>query len=295
MRVGLTAYGMDASDLMALAVEAEEVGFASLWVGEHVVLPVGYSSEHPSVQHAGEQHHVGPIVALDTRLTDPLIALTAVAAVTTRLELGTAIYLLALRHPLITARAAATVQELSRGRLLLGVGTGWLSEEFEALGVPFGERGRRFDEAVELLGLALAGGPFEYHGVHFDTGGSVQATGDAVPLPVVFGGNTERALRRAAARADGWFASGTPPFADAVALRDRLLELRHNTGRTSPFRCWMRVAGAEPSVLARYADAGFEDVLIWTDQVWPEDASIERKRATIRRVAEAISLEPPLR
>ena len=78
------------------------------------------------------------------------------------------------------------------------MGTGWLSEEFEALGVPFGERGRRFDEAVELLGLALAGGPFEYHGVHFDTGGSVQATGDAVPLPVVFGGNTERALRRAA-------------------------------------------------------------------------------------------------
>ena len=87
------------------------------------------------------------------------------------------------------------------------------------MGVPFGERGRRFDEAVALLGLALAGGPFEYHGVHFDTGGSVQATGDAVPLPVVFGGNSELALRRAAARVlDGWFASGTPPFADAVAL-----------------------------------------------------------------------------
>ena len=113
---------MDASDLMALAVEAEEVGFASLWVGEHVVLPVGYSSEHPSVQHAGEQHHVGPIVALDTRLTDPLIALTAVAAVTTRLELGTAIYLLALRHPLITARAWPQCRSCHAGACCWGWG-----------------------------------------------------------------------------------------------------------------------------------------------------------------------------
>src|SRR5436305_689064 len=137
MRVGLTAYGTKASDLMALAVAAEEVGFASLWVGEHVVLPVGYAPEHPSVQHAG--------------------------------------------------------------------------------------------------------------------------------------------ARRAAERADGWFASGTPPFADAVALRDRLFELRHETGRTRPLRCWMRVAGAAPVVLARYADAGFEDVLIWADQVWPEAASIAHK------------------
>jgi probable F420-dependent oxidoreductase len=286
MRVGLTAYDMDASDLVELASAAEKVGFSSLWLGEHLVLPVGYSSTHPTKKEAGQQHHTGPIVAPDTRLVDPFVALSAAATATTRLELGTAIYLLALRHPLVTARAVAT-----NGRFLLGVGTGWLVEEFDALGVPFDQRVRRFDESVQLVRTALAGGPFEHDGDHFATG-HVQLTPEPVEVPVVFGGNTELALRRAARTADGWFASGTPQFEDALRLRDRLFELRRQSGRTGPFRCWMRVAGCSPDVVDRYRTAGFEDILVWADQVWPEKASLEERREAIAGVAEALGLRP---
>jgi probable F420-dependent oxidoreductase len=292
MRVGLTAYDMDASDLVELATAAEKVGFASLWLGEHLVLPVGYSSTHPTKKEGGEQHHTGPIVAPDTRLVDPLVALSAAAAATTTLELGTAIYLLALRHPLVTARAVATLQEVSSGRFLLGVGTGWLVEEFEALGIPFDQRVRRFDESVQLVRTALAGGPFEHDGDHFSTG-HVQLTPEPIEVPLVFGGNTEVALRRAARTADGWFASGTPQFEDALRLRDRLCELHRESGRTEPFRCWMRVAGCSSDVVARYRAAGFEDILVWADQVWPEKASLEEKREAIAGAADALGLQPP--
>jgi probable F420-dependent oxidoreductase len=291
MRVGLTAYDMDASDLVELAIAAERVGFASLWLGEHLVLPVGYSSTHPTKKEAGEQHHTGPIVAPDTRLVDPLIALGAAATATTTLELGTAIYLLALRHPLVTARAVATLQDVSNGRFLLGVGTGWLVEEFEALGIPFDGRVRRFDESVQLVRTALAGGPFEHDGDHFSTG-RVQLTPEPVDVPLVFGGNTELALRRAARTADGWFASGTPQFDDAVRLRDRISELRRESGRAEPFRCWMRVAGCSADVVARYRAAGFEDVLVWADQVWPEKATLPEKREALAEAAASLGLRP---
>ncbi len=289
MRVGITAYDMDAGDLVQLATAAEEVGFSSLWLGEHVVLPVGYSSAHPATKEGSQEHHTGPIVAPDTRLVDPLVALGAVAAATTTLELGTAIYLLALRHPLVTARASATLQELSRGRFLLGVGTGWLVEEFAALGVPFDDRVRRFEESVQLLRMALAGGPFEHDGPHFSTG-RVQVTPHAVEVPLVFGGNTEAALRRAARAGDGWFGSGTPHFDEAVRLRDRVYELHGESGRTEPFRCWMRVASCAPDLMACYRDAGFDDILVWADQVWPDTYDLDGKRDAIAAAANALGL-----
>jgi probable F420-dependent oxidoreductase len=292
-RIGITAYGMEASDLLALAVAAEGAGFSSLWIGEHIVLPVGYASEHPSTSQPGQQrHHTGPIVDPDTPLTESLVALGAIAAATTRLEVGTAIYLLALRHPLLVARGVAAVQDLAGGRFLLGVGTGWLSEEFEALSIDFATRVSRFDEAATVLKAALAGGPFEHHGRHFDTGGVVQLTRDPVPVPLVYGGNTERALWRAATGADGWFASGTPSFDEAIRLRDRLLRIRAGEGRTTPFRCFMRVSGSDPSHLARYVEAGFEDILVWADQVWRPDASPVDRRAGLERAAAAFGLRP---
>jgi probable F420-dependent oxidoreductase len=290
MRVGISAYDMNATDLVGLAAAAEETGFSSLWLGEHLVLPIGYRSAHPTKREAGEQHHTGPIVAPDTRLVDPLIALTAAAAATSRLQLGTAIYLLALRHPLVTARAAATMQELSGGRLLLGVGTGWLVEEFDALGVPFDGRVARFDECVEVLRRALEGGPFEHNGQLFATG-NIQVAPQAVEVPIVFGGNTELALRRAARTADGWFASGTPQFDDAVRLRDRVVEMRAEYGG-GPFRCWVRVAECTPDSLDRYEAAGFDEVLVWADHVWPPGGTLEEKRRVIEHAAAHVALQP---
>ena len=104
VRIGLSAYNISTSDLVHLAAAADQVGFDSLWLGEHIVLPLGYQSDHPTTADRAQQHHRGPIVDPSTTLVDPLVALAACAAVTTRLRLATGIYILPLRHPLITAR-----------------------------------------------------------------------------------------------------------------------------------------------------------------------------------------------
>src|ERR1700752_2423202 len=120
--------------LTHLATTAERVGMESLWTVEHVVIPVGYGSTYP-------YDPSGKIPAPDQLpIPDPLLALTYVAAVTKRIKLATGILLLPQRPPLYVAKEAATLDVLSNGRLILGIGIGWLEEEFQALGIPFGER-----------------------------------------------------------------------------------------------------------------------------------------------------------
>jgi probable F420-dependent oxidoreductase len=290
MRVGLTAYDVPAREFLDLAVAADEAGFSSLWLGEHVVLPVGYSSAHPTTEQPGVQHHTGPIVAPDTELVDPLVQLGAAAALTSRIELATGIFVLPLRHPLAVARSTCTVQELAEGRFVLGLGFGWLEEEFAALDVPFEERITRFEEGIDVLHAAWRGGPIEHEGRHFAISG-VQVTSRNTHIPVMLGGNTERALQRAARLGDGWFSSGTPPFDEAVRLRDQLQRARAESDRSDdPFRLVFRVTGCNPNVLRRYAEEGFDEVLVWTDEVWPKGASLRDKREAMGAVAEATGL-----
>ena len=290
MKIGLTAYDIHARELLLLAAAADEAGFSSLWLGEHVVLPIGYASEHPTTQQPGAQHHTGPIVSPDTELTDPLVQLGAAAAVTTRIELATGVFILPLRHPLAVARSACTVQELAAGRFRFGLGAGWLEEEFAALDVPFTERMSRFEEGIDVLRAAWASGEVRHEGRHFSIRG-VQVTKRRTEIPLLLGGNTERALRRAARLADGWFSSGTPPFEESVRLRDELRRLRAETARADqPFDLVVRLAGAEPATVRRYEEAGFDEVLIWTDQVWPVDQPLEAKRAALFSAATALGL-----
>ena len=272
MRIGLTAYDVPAAELVALARAADEAGFDSLWLGEHVLLPIGDRTAHPSTQQDHVQHHTGPIVQPDTELVDPLVVLGAAAATTTHLRVATGIYVLPLRHPLAVARSTCTLQEIAGGRFIFGVGVGWLTGEFDALGVPFDERVDRFLEAIAVLRAAWAGGEVRHEGRHFAVSG-VQVTARPTDVPLILGGNTQRALRRAAQLGDGWFSSGTPPLDEAVRLRDELLRLRREAddeaGAERPFHLVVRVEGRDPSLLARYAEAGFDDVAIWADHVWP--------------------------
>ena len=293
MKIGLTAYDVPAREFLDLAAAADEAGFSSLWLGEHVVLPVGYATAHPSNAQPGVQHHTGPIVAPDTELVDPLVQLGAAAAVTTRIELATGIFILPLRHPLAVARSTCTVQELAGGRFTLGLGFGWLEEEFAALDVPFTERVSRFEEGIDVLRAAWRGGPIAHEGRHFSISG-VQVTNRPTHVPLMLGGNTERALRRAARVADGWFSSGTPPFDEAIRLRDELRMVRSESERgDDPFRLVFRVAGADRDVVSQYADAGFEEVLVWTDQVWPSDGSLAEKQAVLHAAADALGVHKP--
>ena len=157
LRVGLSAYDISATELVQLAASADAAGFESLWLGEHIVLPSDYGSEHPTTGDTAHQHHTGPIVDPSTKLLDPLVALAACASVTTQLRLATGIFILPLRHPLITARMTLTLQDVAGGRFLLGVGSGWLEEEFDALAVPFDDRAARMDETLAILRRAWSG------------------------------------------------------------------------------------------------------------------------------------------
>ena len=127
-----------------------------------------------------------------------------------------------------------TLQDAAGGRFLFGVGSGWLREEFDALDVAFDDRAGRMDETIAILRDAWSGKPFSHEGRLFSFE-RVQATPEPVEVPLIMGGNSERALRRAATVGDGWFSSGTPSLESAVGLRARLLELRATTGQHATF------------------------------------------------------------
>jgi probable F420-dependent oxidoreductase len=288
-QVGLSTYNIGTAELLDIARAADQAGFDSLWLGEHVVLPWGYGSVHPAHQDGEGQQVAEPyrqIIEPSTELIDPCVALAGAATVTTRIKLATGIYLLPLRHPLMTARAAATLDGLSGGRFMLGVGSGWLREEFEALSVPFAERGQRYEESLEVLRAAFRGGPFHHAGKQFQTG-EVQVSPRPVRVPLVLGGNSDKALNRAARIADAWFSSGTPSFEQAVRLRDRLEYFRVQCGRAAPLPAYFRVPGDDLDVVERYVSEGMDRLIFWVQNLSP--LGTDRHQA-LRQAAAALGL-----
>ena len=186
--------------LIELARGAEESGFESLWTVEHVVFPDNYSSTYP-YDRSGK-------MAMDatTPLPDPLIWLTWVAAVTTTLRLGTGILILPQRNPVILAKTLSTIDSLSGGRMELGVGAGWLQEEFDALGVPFEGRGARMDESIQVLRTLWGSDHAAFEGAyHSFSGVSVNPKPANGTVPIHVGGHTRRAAERAGRLGDGFF------------------------------------------------------------------------------------------
>lgn len=298
MRIGISCYDLPAAELMELAVAAEQLGFDSIWLGEHVVAPVHYSSHHPTQpgtegEHGSSDYNGKPIVDPTVDLVDPLIAIAAAAARTSSIGFATGIYLLPLRHPLLAARAAATVSSVSGGRFRLGVGSGWLREEFAALGEPFAGRTARLTESLQVLRRAWQGGPFDFHGEHYDFD-LVQACANPVRVPLVLGGNSEPALRRAVALGDGWFSSGIPTFDQARSLRDRLAELHDETGRTEPLATTWRIGTPDPAVVAAYETDGFEELLVMQYDVWA-GATLDEKHASLEKAAATLGVMGAMR
>lgn len=293
MRIGISCYDLPAHDLVELAVAAEAAGFDSIWLGEHVVAPLHYGSNHPTqpgtgTTQASSNHNGKPIVDSSVQLVDPLVALAAAAARTSTIGLATGIYLLPLRHPLLTARAVATLNDVSGSRFRLGIGSGWLREEFAALDARFEGRTARMEEAVAVLRLAWQGGPFQFRGGHYDFD-LVQVSPHRVPVPVVLGGNSEPALRRAVALGDGWFSSGIPTFDQARRLRDRIGELERNLSRPVALATTWRVPAPDPAVVDAYARDGFEELLVMQYDVWAGE-TLEERRECLDKAAATLGL-----
>jgi len=204
MKVGLIPVNVavpSVDAMISLAKKAEEVGLESVWTFEHAVVPLDYSSRYP--YSADGKMGVTP----ETNFVDPLIALAAVAARTKRLRLATGVNILPQTNPLLLAKQAASLDFVSGGRFMLGVGIGWLREEFDAMGTPFEKRGARFDDYVAAMRKVWSGDVVEHESDHLHWAGwKSYPVPIQKPLPVVIGGSKGKAFERIARYGEGWFA-----------------------------------------------------------------------------------------
>lgn len=237
--------------LQVLARTAEAVGVESIWTVEHAVVPVGYKSTYP-YDPSGKMP--GPE---DMAIPDPILPLAYAAAVTTKLKLATGILILPQRHPLYVAKEIATLDVLSGGRAILGIGVGWLKEEFDALGIPFDERAGRTAESVRALRALWSEGPQAFKGRYY-AWAPVESNPKPVQrpgVPIVVGGHTEIAARRAARYGDGFF----PGVATMDKLESLLAVLRDECAKVGRDPKTIEVtAGGPPDVdaIRRYRDLG---------------------------------------
>ena len=220
MKVGLafaSSIAVDGESALDICRRAEDSGFESVWGGEHVIIPDKIESRYPYTAD-------GKIPAEpDTPVPDPLIWLAFAAAAAPKLRLGTCILIVPQRNPLVLAKELATLDQLSGGRVELGLGVGWMKEEFPALGVEWARRGARNDEYVAAMRALWSGAHAEYHGEFVDFEG-VTCSPRPVDgsIPILVGGDTDAAVRRAVKIADGYF----PGEGDAERLGELITRVR---------------------------------------------------------------------
>ena len=190
--------------LETFARRAEARRMASLWVSDHVVFPKTNSGQYPG----GRFPH-----APDTPYLEPVAVLAAASMCTRRARLGSSVFILGHRNPVVMAKMLTTIDTLSKGRLICGVGVGWWAEEFDALGVPFKSRGRQADEMIKIFKELWTADEPRFQGEFFrfaDIGFAPKPVQKPHP-PIWVGGNSRAALRRAVALGDGWHGTQQPP------------------------------------------------------------------------------------
>lgn len=240
----------DVDQLVPLAKLAEELGFAGVTMSDHIVRPREISSRYP-YSASGE-------MATDetTPYLDPWILIGALARVTKRLRFMPYVYIPALRDPFSVAKSVATAALLSDDRILMGIGVGWMKEEFELVERAYEGRGARTDELLEVVRKLLAGGMVEHHGTYYDFPPVEMAPVPRRCPPVLVGGHSDTALRRAAG-SDGWLGVHYD-VEQASDLLGRLTELRRRLGREQEaFEAALALnAPPEPEDLDRLEAAG---------------------------------------
>jgi probable F420-dependent oxidoreductase len=264
MKIGFFAIGIgtltDPQPLQTIASHAERLGFASLWAPEHVVLLDRYASKYP--YSAGEFP-----APTDSPIGDPFTTLAFAAACTKTIRLATGISLVPEPNPLVLAKTIATTDRLSNGRIVLGIGIGWLREEFEAIGVPWEERAQRTREYVDVMRKLWSEERSSHDGKYVKFSGvrSFPKPANGKSVPVWFGGESGPALKRVAAYGDGWIGFNLTADQAEAKIR-RIEELLRANGRersevelavcpyTNPIRA---------DDLERYRDAGVDEVALF--------------------------------
>jgi len=251
----------DGPFLRAVGEAAEGAGFHSLWVAEHVVLFDEYASKYP--YSADGRIPAGG----SSGILEPFSALSFLAACTSRIRLGTGICLVPQRNPVYTAKEAASVDWLSGGRLDLGVGVGWLAEEFRAVGVPFARRGERCISYLEVMKRLWCDEVSEYKDEFYELPACRQYPKPVQKPhpPIHFGGESDAALRRVADAGQGWYGFNLEPDSLAERLRalDALLAKRSRTRADVQITVSPYLRQMSPAKLEAYRRAGADQVILF--------------------------------
>jgi probable F420-dependent oxidoreductase len=262
MKIGFFAIGIGNAAhpelIAAIASNAERLNFATVWAPEHLLFVEKFASQYPYARGANLP------VPTDLPLLNPFLALTYAAARTSRIRLATGICLVPEYHPILLAKICASLDYLSGGRFALGIGIGWLREEFDALGIPWERRAKRTREYVEAM-RCLWGDKHSYEGefVKFAGALSYPKPVKGKRLPILVGGQTGAALKRAAAYGTGWCGFNLTP-AETAQVVNEIRQLRAAAGHASePFEFSVSPTDTATSDdLKRYRDAGIDELYL---------------------------------
>jgi len=252
MKVGISLLRANPRYWGDIAAEAEQLGYESVWIGDHLALPDEIdSSAYPDGKLP---------ISSKTPIFDSFVMLTHLAARTSVLRLGTYVYQLGLRHPFASIRAISTAQDLSGGRLELGVGAGWMREEWEAAGIDFASRGRRLDEVLDICQRAWAEGSISHAGAAYQF---PSVTFAPVPehLPRIHvGGESKVAMRRAIRVGQGWIGM----HHSAASVPEPLEKLRElvESEAAAPLETSVAARPGEDHDLDAWASTGIDRLLV---------------------------------
>ena len=277
MQIALNFFPIRPTFFYPMVRRMDELGYHAVLMGEHLVFPEKIESRYPY------DLSLGPPLP-ETPLLDPLITLATVAAQTQSLKVGTSIYILTLRHPMIAAKLAATLDVLSQGRLWFGVGSGWLKEEFDASGQPWDHRGARLEESIAVMRqlwtrprVSHEGRFYQFDEVAFEPK-PVQS-----PIPIILGGETEPALKRAARIGDGWTGVDHTPESAAA----RVAQLAAMRGDRPPLEISVDVtAMPDRDTLLRFRDVGVSTVIMRNRLFTSADKTLDGALDNLTRFAE---------
>lgn len=271
-------------DMLELAPVCEEAGFEGIMLADHLFAPEQYDSRYP-YDDSGEPPFDG-----ETPFPECFATIAALSQVTTKLRFLVNVYILPLRHPIEIAKDLSTAAIFSKNRTVLGFGAGWLREEFEIMGVPFEQRGKRMDEQLPIIQKLLAGEVVSAEGEFYQFAPLRIRPLPTEKVPMWVGGMNKAALRRAGQFGDGWTGAGTS-FEETVALLEELRVQRARFGREDePFDCLVPLTETlPPERMTRLVELGMTGTVSWPLEFQlPPGCTLEDKKAKLRELGETM-------
>jgi probable F420-dependent oxidoreductase len=273
----------DPREMGVLARTAEESGFEAVILSDHLVYPETLETPYPYTR-SGE-----PRWSVETPWPDPMVTVGALSAATSTLRFIVSIYVLSLRHPVLAAKSIATAAVLANDRLVLGVGAGWMREEFHAVGQAFARRGARTNESIAVLRKLMTGKPVAHDGEFYAFEALSMSPVPDHPVPIWGGGLSDAALRRAALHCDGWL-SEVQSEADIAGIIGKLSSMRTTSERSDqPFSICAALSDViDLDGYRRMADMGVTQLITVPWLFYGAGESLEQKCDGIRRFGDDI-------